>query len=654
MAEPVDNKPLHIRVARKAGVVEFTPSKELTVHHVGENGKKMRKLSTILRNVLYAEILPGNIVKIATLARQKKSYRLVIIEGGIREPDTAETAQAWVDELMNSAYGEVPPRRRFKVFVNPAGGQGKGVQLFESKVKPILLAAHGEVDAIVTKRAQHAAELAQECDLDFDALLTVSGDGLVFEVLNGFRKRPDAAKAFSLPVCPIPAGSGNALSISLLGPKDGFDVALAALNAIKGRRMPYDLCSFTQDGETNISFLSQAIGLMADLDLGTEHLRWMGDARFVAGFLKGVASNKPCAMTLSIKVANRDKAQMVEALHRFKADPKPATSTTLAADEDWESTIMPRYAQEAVNGPDWFTFDKPVLYVYSGTMSYVGRDLMAFPVALPSDGLVDITVQELVPRPLMVKMISGGETGEQFWLPSQHYFKAEAYRLRPHASSGHLSIDGERFPYKEFHVETLKGLGTTLSMTGACASVTVISHPHHRRSPQHPLSTTTSHSSCLIHPTLQTLTLTMPPKSTAAEKKPASTAGKAPAKAPDSAKKTAAKASASGAAEGDKKKRKKSRKETYSSYIYKVLKQVHPDTGISNKAMAILNSFVNDIFERIAEEASRLASYSKKSTISSREIQTSVRLILPGELSKHAISEGTKSVTKFSAGAGGK
>jgi histone H2B len=93
-----------------------------------------------------------------------------------------------------------------------------------------------------------------------------------------------------------------------------------------------------------------------------------------------------------------------------------------------------------------------------------------------------------------------------------------------------------------------------------------------------------------------------------------------------------------------------------------VLKQVHPDTGISNKAMAILNSFVNDIFERIATEASselsvlvvdawsnscpELAAYSKKSTISSREIQTAVRLILPGELSKHAISEGTKSVTK--------
>ncbi|CAE6472637.1 unnamed protein product [Rhizoctonia solani] len=467
MAQPMETKPLHIRIGKKNGTVEFTQSEELVVRHIGENGSKIQKLLTSLRKVLYAEALHGNVVKIATLARQKKSHRLVMVEAEIREPDTAETAQVWVDQLMRLAYGDVPPRRRFKVFVNPAGGQGKGVELFDKKVKPILLAAHGEVDAVVTKYSKHASELAQECTLDFDALLTVSGDGLVFEVLNGFRKRPDAAKAFSLPVCPIPAGSGNALSISLLGPKDGFDVAVAALNAIKGRRMPYDLCSFTQDGETSVSFLSQAIGLMADLDLGTENLRWMGDARFIAGFLKGVASNKPCAMTLSIKMANRDKAQMVEALQRFKADPKPTVDPSLVVTDNQESTIAPRYVQEDVNAPGWFTFDKPVLYVYSGTMTYVGRDLMAFPVALPSDGMIDITVQEMVSRPLMVKMISGGETGEQFWLPTQHYFKAEAYRLRPHAPSGNLSIDGERFPYKEFHVETLKGLGTTLSMTGA-------------------------------------------------------------------------------------------------------------------------------------------------------------------------------------------
>ena len=89
--------------------------------------------------------------------------------------------------------------------------------------------------------------------------------------------------------------------------------------------------------------------------------------------------------------------------------------------------------------------------------------------------------------------------------------------------------------------------------------------------------------------------------------------------------------------------------ESYSSYIYKVLKQVHPNTGISKKGMSILNSFINDIFERLALEASRLSRYTKKATLSSREIQTAVRLLLPGELSKHAVSEGTKAVTKFTS-----
>ncbi|XP_057211291.1 histone H2B-like [Triplophysa rosa] len=97
------------------------------------------------------------------------------------------------------------------------------------------------------------------------------------------------------------------------------------------------------------------------------------------------------------------------------------------------------------------------------------------------------------------------------------------------------------------------------------------------------------------------------------------------------------------------KKRRKSRKESYAIYVYKVLKQVHPDTGISSKAMGIMNSFVNDIFERIAGESSRLAHYNKRSTITSREIQTAVRLLLPGELAKHAVSEGTKAVTKYTS-----
>ncbi|KAL0476384.1 hypothetical protein AKO1_006315 [Acrasis kona] len=102
----------------------------------------------------------------------------------------------------------------------------------------------------------------------------------------------------------------------------------------------------------------------------------------------------------------------------------------------------------------------------------------------------------------------------------------------------------------------------------------------------------------------------------------------------------------------DSKGRKKARHESYSTYIYKVLRQVHQDIGISNKAMSIMNSFINDIFERIAAEAANLVRINGGKTLSSREIQTAVRLILPGELAKHAVSEGTKAVTKYNQSTG--
>ncbi|PKU82850.1 histone H2B.4 [Dendrobium catenatum] len=136
-----------------------------------------------------------------------------------------------------------------------------------------------------------------------------------------------------------------------------------------------------------------------------------------------------------------------------------------------------------------------------------------------------------------------------------------------------------------------------------------------------------------------------------AEKKPATEEKKAPVaekgpavKKPKAEKRLPTK-------EGGEKKKKKAKKssETYKIYIFKVLKQVHPDIGISSKAMSIMNSFINDIFEKLAQESSRLARYNKKPTITSREIQTSVRLVLPGELAKHAVSEGTKAVTKFTS-----
>eukprot|EP01098_Paradermamoeba_levis_P016773 TRINITY_DN9281_c0_g1_i1.p1 TRINITY_DN9281_c0_g1~~TRINITY_DN9281_c0_g1_i1.p1 ORF type:complete len:151 (-),score=33.58 TRINITY_DN9281_c0_g1_i1:4-396(-) len=90
----------------------------------------------------------------------------------------------------------------------------------------------------------------------------------------------------------------------------------------------------------------------------------------------------------------------------------------------------------------------------------------------------------------------------------------------------------------------------------------------------------------------------------------------------------------------------------WKTYTYKVLKQVHPDTGMMQSATCIMNSFVNHMFSRIMAEALNVTEMMSKRVVTPREIQTATRLVLQGELAKHGVSEATKSLTKYTQSAG--
>ena len=92
---------------------------------------------------------------------------------------------------------------------------------------------------------------------------------------------------------------------------------------------------------------------------------------------------------------------------------------------------------------------------------------------------------------------------------------------------------------------------------------------------------------------------------------------------------------------------KKKRSESFNLYIFKVLKQVHPENGKSKRAMNVMNGFVHDTFDRIANEAGNIVKYNKRSTMDARAIQCACKLVLPGELSKHAETEANKAVNKY-------
>ena len=102
---------------------------------------------------------------------------------------------------------------------------------------------------------------------------------------------------------------------------------------------------------------------------------------------------------------------------------------------------------------------------------------------------------------------------------------------------------------------------------------------------------------------------------------------------------------------GEKTTKKKKIKEdlNYSIYIFKILKEIHPNFSISKNAMAIMNSFMSDLFQRIVSEASHLVQYTKSSTLTSRDVQTATRLLVSGNLAKHSMSQGTKAITKYIA-----
>ncbi|KAF8550294.1 hypothetical protein OG21DRAFT_1468925 [Imleria badia] len=414
----------------------------------------------LLHNVIAATV-SGTTVEVSYLARTtKQRLHMKRTRGDVTDKDV-HLATEWCTSITQLAYKGDNPSKVLKVLINPHGGPGKARKIFAQKVEPILRAAGCTLDVTLTTRSGHAIEIAQNMELTYDALVVVSGDGLIHEVMNGLAKHATPEKAFCIPIAPIPAGSGNGLSLNILGLYDGLDPCAAALNVLKGRPMKVDLFSFIQGNQKRISFMSQTIGLMADVDIETEHLRWMGDLRFVWGYLRGVVTRKTCKMELSMKVVEQDKSQMVDALYARRRSAAKGVPPALPA-----SDITPSDDKQ-VNGTDspenWVVFEKPILWMVAGKGPYVSRSLMQFPVSHPDDGLIDISVQEVVGRRFLLDGMEGAEAGRSYWFSSNRYYKASAYRAKPLTASGALMVDGEAFPFEEFQIEVLHRLGTLLS-----------------------------------------------------------------------------------------------------------------------------------------------------------------------------------------------
>lgn len=200
------------------------------------------------------------------------------------------TAANTIHELVDSCVSV--QRKNVMLIINPKSGKGDAEALIEKECMPILEAVNACVDSFTTQSPQHAMTIVRDADLSkYHTILSAGGDGTFHEILQGILRRDDWKTCVeSLNLMQVPCGSGNALAAS----SGIWDVSTAAYTAIKGRESKIDVTSIIQPSTNTImySFLSITYGLVANLDIGTEHLRWMGGQRFVWGAIREILSQR--------------------------------------------------------------------------------------------------------------------------------------------------------------------------------------------------------------------------------------------------------------------------------------------------------------------------------------------------------------------------
>ncbi|XP_048646546.1 sphingosine kinase 2 isoform X4 [Marmota marmota marmota] len=273
----------------------------------------------------------------------------------------------------------LPRPPRLLLLVNPFGGRGLAWQWCKNHVLPMISEAGLSFNLIQTERQNHARELVQGLSLsEWDGIVTLSGDGLLFEVLNGLLDRPDWEEAVKMPVGILPCGSGNALA-GAVNQHGGFEPALGldlllncSLLLCRGGGHPLDLLSVTlASGSRCFSFLSVAWGFVSDVDIQSERFRALGSARFTLGTVLGLATLHTYRGRLSYLPASVEPAS-----------PTPAHSLPRAKSE---LTLTPEPAPPMAHSP-------------------LHRSVSDLPLPLPQPALVSPGS----PEPLPVLSLNGG------------------------------------------------------------------------------------------------------------------------------------------------------------------------------------------------------------------------------------------------------
>lgn len=414
--------------------------------------------------------------------------------------DEDNTKQPTLKELiLFKAFPNPVERNRILVIINPNGGKGKAHKIFHSKSKPILLASSkAEIHIKETTYHREAYHFIKNHPnlLRYNIICCASGDGIPHEVLNAIYHRKDRSKIFQeMVISQIPCGSGNALSLSCHGTNNA---SLASLNILKGRVEQVDLMTCQQESykdnidkiddeevaqNTRVSFLSQAYGIIAESDINTEYLRFIGPSRFEIGVTSQVLRKKkyPCDVMVQFGKQNKHEVKQ-HYLENLKQKTRDQHSGTGIFDEELNANVytfdgkqefrtlsdndlLPKYhlSDTDVNelpDPSWCLSDSSITknlnIFYGGKMPYIAPDTKFFPAAIHNDAFIDLVLSDSktsISR--MASILLNLDKGHHVIQPEVTHLKVKAFRLIPHVSKTVLSVDGEKFPLEPLQCEVL-------------------------------------------------------------------------------------------------------------------------------------------------------------------------------------------------------
>lgn len=444
--------------------------------------------------------------------RERFFVSLTLRSGGKERLQDIATAHRWCMAIVRVSRG-LPPwlhgreataaplrRRRFLIYVNPVSGRGKAPCVFRHKVAPMLREADVDFELVTSQRPGHAREHVMEEDLSVvDCVMIVSGDGLMFEVINGLMERSDKDRAILTPLSIVPTGSGNAMAASLLhASREPYGVVSAVFSSLKGRARPMDLLHLSTPTSSLYSALSFSWGLVSDIDLESEVFRHLGQSRFLIGFVQRMVSlrrykgrfaylpaNEPepkesGVVCLNAKESGRVGHRKTAGQSRKKQTRSHQASTNVGANHIHMSRAhRPKQRSRAGCSPrrwhtkssdinaslsdDWVSLDGEFSVVVPLMVSHISSDISWFRNAQVNDGLLHILVGKgnCSRRTLFKKFLFNIDSRDSNLL----YVKARAFRLEPERGRGNVAVDGEAQSLCSYHGVVHPGRARLMMMT---------------------------------------------------------------------------------------------------------------------------------------------------------------------------------------------